>query len=417
MDVIKTKTTKSVLRSKRTMFGAAAAVLLLTGYQLSSPSADEKLARSSALFGKVRHGDLKVQVEGYGNLRSDKQKMLTTTTSGTVEEIVLKPGAAVKPDSIILRLSNPELDKQLIDEQQKLVQEQVGLRQLKLNHTLELLAEKAKLEETRTNYLSAKTTREEQEEWAKIGVVSKLSFRATELRAVVLGQNVEAAESRVEQLKLVHAEMVRIQNERIATQANRYEIVKAQHAMLNVRAGMEGVLQGLSVELGQSFGPGQKLALIGSNEDLIAMVKVPQAAAQQVKPGQAALIDTRQEKFPAKVLRVNPAVENGTIMVEVAFDGAPPPSARPELNVDATIFTNTLNNVMYVERPVNARANATTPVFRVSTNGREADRAEVRFGNEAGRYIQVLAGVKPNDTLIVSDMSKYLKRTHVALAE
>ncbi|QJE01536.1 HlyD family efflux transporter periplasmic adaptor subunit [Massilia forsythiae] len=417
MDVIKKKATTSLLRSKRGMFGVGAAVLLLTGYQLSSSAADEKLTRSSALFGKVRYGELNVQVDGYGTLRSDKQKLLTTTTSGTVEEILLKPGAVVKADSIILRLSNPELEKQLLDEQQKLVQEQVSLRQTKLNQTLELLAENAKLEEIQTNYLSAKTTREEQEEWAKMGVVSKLSFRATELRATVLGQNIEAEKSRLEQLKLVHSEVLRIQNERIATQANRYEIVKAQHAMLNVRAGMEGVLQGLSVELGQSFGPGQKLALIGSNEDLIAMVKVPQAAAEQVKPGQAALIDTRQEKVPGKVLRVNPAVENGTVMVEVAFAEAPPPSARLELNVDATIFTNKLNNVMYVERPVNARANATTPVFRVSADGGGADRAEIRFGTEAGRYIQVVAGVKPNDTVIVSDMSKYLKQTHVALAD
>ncbi|WP_323145076.1 efflux RND transporter periplasmic adaptor subunit [Massilia phyllosphaerae] len=417
MDVIKKKATKSFLRSKRGMFGVGAAVLLLTGYQLSTPAADEKLTRSSALFGKVRYGELKVQVDGYGTLRSDKQKMLTTTTSGTVEEILLKPGAVVKDNSIILRLSNPELEKQLLDEKQKLVQEQVSLRQTKLSQTLELLAENAKLEEIQTNYLSAKATRDEQAEWARMGVVSKLSFRATELRATVLGQNIEAEKSRLDQLKLVHSEVLRIQNERIAAQSERYEIVKAQHAMLNVRAGMVGVLQGLSVELGQSFGPGQKLALIGSNEDLIAMVKVPQAAAEQVKPGQAAQIDTRQEKVPGKVLRVNPAVENGTVMVEVAFTEAPPPSARLELNVDATIFTNTLNNVMYVERPVNARANATTPVFRVSADGAAADRAEIRFGTEAGRYIQVVAGVKPNDTVIVSDMSRYLRQTHVALAD
>lgn len=417
MDVLKKKAGAPLWTPIRAMVAVAVAVLAIAAWQLSGPSSGETLARSATLFGTVKQGDLKVQVEGYGNLRSDRQKLLTTMTSGTVEEILLKPGASVTADSVILRLSNPELEKQLIDEQQKLVQEQVGLRQLRLAQSLELLAEGARLDEIRTNYLSAKTTREEQEEWAKKGVVSKLSFRETELKETLLGKSIEANQARVKQIKLVHSEMLKIQGERIATQAERYDIMKAQHARLNVKAGMPGVLQSLSVELGQSFAAGQKLALIGGTEDLVAMVKIPQAAAEQVKPGQAALIDTRQDKVEGRVLRINPAVENGTVMVEVAFAKAPPSSARPELNIDATIYTNTLSQVLYVERPVNARPHASTAIFVVSANGNKAQRATIGFGTDAGRFIEVKSGLKPKDTIIVSDMSKYLRLATVAITD
>lgn len=415
MDVMKTKTRATLITPIRGVMALVVAVLAVAGWQLSGPSGAQKMARSGALLGTVKQGDLKVQVDGYGNLRSDRQKLLTTITSGTVEEILLKPGAPVKADSVILRLSNPELEKQLIDEQQKLVQEQVGLRQLKLNQSLELLAEGARLEEIRTNYLSARATREEQEEWAKKGVVSKLSFRETQLKETLLEKSIEANLARVKQIKLVHSEVLKIQGERIATQEERYQIMKAQHGRLNVQAGMDGVLQTLSVELGQSFAPGQKLALIGGTEDLVAMIKIPQAAAEQVKPGQAAVIDTRQDKVDGKVLRVNPAVENGTVMVEIAFLKAPPASARPELNVDATIFTNTLTNVLYVERPANARAHAASAVYRVG--GASAQRTQVGFGAEAGRYIEVKSGLKPRDTVILSDMSKYAHLGDVALVD
>ena len=417
MDVIKKNSRAALFTPLRGIMAVAVGVLIIAAWQLSGPAGAQKLPRAGALLGTVKQGDLKVQVDGYGTLRSARQKLLTTMTSGTVEEILLKPGAVVKQDSVILRLSNPELEKQLIDEEQKLVQEQVGLRQLRLNQSLELLAEGARLDEIRTSHQSAKLTREEQEEWAKKGVVSKLSFRETQLKEVLLAHSIEANLARVKQIRLVHAEVLKIQAERIAKQDERYQIMKEQHARLNVQAGMNGVLQTLSVELGQSFAPGQKLALIGGTEDLVAMIKIPQASAEQVRPGQEALIDTRQDKVAGKVLRVNPAVDNGTVMVEIAFAAAPPSSARPELNVDATIFIRTLANVMYVERPASVRANASAAVFRLGADAARATRTQVSFGAEAGRFIEVRSGLKPSDGVILSDMSKYAQHSDVTLVD
>lgn len=415
MDVVKEKKTAKQLLPKRLMIGGGVCVAVFLLWQLNNSSGAESVSRSGILTGKVKYGDLQVQVDGYGSLRSDKQKLLTTTTSGTVEEIFLKPGANVTPESVILRLSNPELEKELLSEQEKLTQEKVGLSQLKLSHRLAILDEDAKLGEIRSNYLAAKLTREEQEEWAKKGVVSKLSFRETQLKETLLRQSIASTENRIGQLKLVHQEIIKIQEKKVSAQENRFNIVKEQHGKLKVLAGMAGVVQSLSVELGQSFGAGQKLALIGGTKDLVAMVKIPQAAVQQVKVGQPVTIDTRQEKAKGQVRRIDPAVDNGTVLVEVAFVDGPPASARPELNVDAVIQTNTLKNVTYVERPANARANASAPVFVLNSSGNKAQRVDVKFGAEAGRYIEVVSGLKVEDTLIVSDMSKYSKLNNIAL--
>lgn len=418
MDVVKQKVAPAPVYRSRKAQGAVAlaALALVAAWQFMQPSGAETVQRSAILLGTVRQGDLQVQVDGYGVLRSDNQKLLAASAPGTVEALLLKPGAVVKADSIIMRLSNPELEKVLNDEERKLVQEQVALRQLLLNQRLELLNENAKLGELRASYTAARTTREEQQEWADKGYVSKLSFRETQLKETLLSQSSAAAEQRIAQLKLVHAEVAKIQQEKIAAQQARYDIVKEQHAGLSVRAGMDGVLQSLSVELGQSFIPGQKLALVGGQGDLVAMIKVPQAAAQQVKPGQPVQIDTRQDKAAGRVLRVNPAVDNGTIMVEVAFDGAPPASARPELNVDAAILTSTLKNVRYVERPANARANGSAPMF-VLDGANRARRTKVRFGADAGRYMQVLGGAEARQQMIVSDMARLAQASSVAIAD
>lgn len=419
MDVAKQKLPAAApYRSRKALLLLAGMVaVLVAGWQLSRPASSETVSRAGTLFGTVRQGDLKVQVDGYGVLRSDKQKLLAASLPGTVEELVLKPGAVVQADSVILRLSNPELKKLLSDEQRKLAQEQVALRELGLNQKLELMAENAKLDEVRSSYVSARTTREEQQEWAEKGLVSKLSFRETQLRETLLGQAADAAERRIVQIKLVHAERGRIQQDKIAAQQERYNIARDQFDNLNVKAGMDGVLQSVDVALGQSFIGGQKLALVGGTRDLVARIKVPQAAAQQVKAGQPVTIDTRQDKAEGRVLRVDPAVDNGTILVEVGFTGQPPASARPELNVDAVIYTRTLNNVRYVERPANARANATAPLFVTDSDGHRAQRKELRFGTEAGRYIELQAGAEPGQGVILSDMSRYSQADSLVIVD
>lgn len=415
MDIVKKKTQSKLLENKLVVIPAVLTVLLLLGWRLSYGSDSQKISRSTILLGKVKRGDLDVLVEGYGVLRSDHQKLLATSTGGSVEQIFLKPGAVVTADSVIMQLRNPALEHKVAEELQKLAQEKMSLRQLELSLKVDMLTEHAKKEEEQTKYLSAKATREEQEPWATQGVVTKLSFRETQLKEALLAKGVETSNSRIRQLQLVHHELMKIQQEKITAQQAAYQAAKDQFDLLKVRAGMTGVVQSVAVEVGQNIPASQQLALIGGTDQLLALIKVPQSAAARIKAGQATVIDTHQDKINGKVTRVDPAVRDGTVQVEIAFKDKLPNSARPELNVDATILADQLKNVLYVERPANARPNSTANMFRVK--GSKATLAAIDFGADAGKYIQVLGKAGVDDTLILSDMSKYQKSPDVAIVD
>lgn len=415
MDIVKEKPKLLVREYKKPIVAAGIAALALCFWSVIHSGNTPQVSRSTLLVGKVAQGNLDVIIEGYGLLRSERQQLLTTATGGVVQEIFLKPGAVVSADSIIMHLRNPELEHKVAEEQQKFAQEKMALSQLELNQKVDMLGERAKLEEEQTKFLSARATREEQKPWAEKGVISKLNFRETELKEALLTKSVEASKNRIQQLQLVHEAMRKIQREKIATQAAALQVVVSQSDQLKVRAGMAGVVQSVAPDVGQSVPAGQQLALIGGTDHLLALIKVPQSSAARIKIGQAATVDTHQDKIKGHVTRVDPAVRDGTVQVEIAFDEALPRSARPELNVDATVVAERLANVLYVERPANARPNASARVFRLDEN--KAAPIPLTYGADAGRFIQVSGNVKAGDTLILSDMSKYQQAPALVLVD
>jgi HlyD family secretion protein len=415
MDIAKPKPRSQLRANKLVVIPLVLAALMLCGWNVIHPSDAHELSRSSILLGKVKQGDLDVSIEGYGVLRSERQKLLTTSTGGSVEEIYLKPGAIVTPDSTIMQLRNPDIEHKVAEEQQKLEREKMSLRQLELSQQVDMLGERAKLDEEHTKFKAAKLTLEEQLPWAEKGVITKLTFRETELKAALLAKSVEAFESRIRQLQLVHKEILQIQREKIAAQASTYQAAKNQFDQLKVNAGMPGVVQSVPVEIGQNVPASQQLALIGGTDKLLALVKVPQSAAARLKPGQATVVDTHQDKMNGHITRIDPAVKDGTVQVEIAFKDSLPLSARPELNVDATIIADHLKNVLYIERPVNIRPNSTANIFRLENN--HAVPTPVVFGSEAGKFIQVSGRVNAGDTIILSDMSKYQKSSNVVIVD
>ena len=188
-------------------------------------------------------------------------------------------------------------------------------------------------------------------------------------------------------------------------QQGQLDIAQNRLDRLTVKAGFDGVLQRLSVELGQSLAAGQEIALIGSVQELIALVRVPQSKAQQIFIGQKAIVDTRRDKIVGTVSRIDPVVVENTVEVEIALPDQLPASARPQLSVDAVIITDTLTNITYMKRPVNGKANSNSRLFRLDDSNNYAMRTDVKFGKEAGRYIEITEGGKVNDVFIVSDLS------------
>jgi multidrug resistance efflux pump len=406
MDIPKPKTH---LRWKRPLQIAAVAIpllALLSGF-LTQPAGARKIERSQLLLGKVERGDLQIAVDGYGVLRSNKQTLITALTAATVEEVLLRPGARVEEGSIILRLSNPELLREVDAAAIALSQEEANLRRLKLSNQREMLAEQATLTELSANLEVIKLQREAEQKLVTVGVVSQITYKTTVLQQEQMQQRLEMQQQRVDQLAEMLKESRTIQREQVNQVRAHYRSMQQRAERLTVRAGLKGVLQQLPVELGQSVAPGQELALVGSDRDLLALIRVSQSRAEQLQVGQTAEINTRRERAAGVVTRIAPEVRDGTVEVEIIFSESVPTSARPELNVDARIFTATLENTLFIERPPNVRSHSEGALFRLQESGDLARRQPVRFGEESGRLIQLVAGASEEDRFILSDMAGY----------
>ncbi|NRA82387.1 MAG: HlyD family efflux transporter periplasmic adaptor subunit [Gammaproteobacteria bacterium] len=414
MDVKKQKkTTSPVLSNKVKVITGVSLIMISLVAWASFKASTVNVSRNDILIEQVQHGDLEVSVEGYGSLKSDKLQLITTLNRATVKEIVLKPGATVSHNSVIVRLENPELLQQLESASQELAQINGNLRQLKLNQQRELLNETANISEITARHETASLKRAAQEPLAKKGIVTKLDFKESQLNERQLAKRIDIFQQRNEQLALVHQEAINIQLERIKQQQGRVNLAQSRIDKLVVRAGFDGVLQRLSVELGQSLTAGQEIALIGSVTDLIALIRVPQNQAQQIEIGQKAIIDTRRDKIIGTVVRIDPIVENNTVNIEIELPSQLPASARPQLNVDGTIIAATLTNLTYIKRPANIKANSTIELYRLSDN-HNAQLQSITLGRQAGRYIEILAGATAADRFIISDLSN-LKATSNSL--
>lgn len=385
----------------------ALASLALLGTLWASPGYQYKIDRAGLLLAEVQRGDLQISVDAYGVLRSDKQTLLTALTSATVQQVLLRPGAKVSADSIILQLSNPELLQEVEAAAMALSQEEANLKRLKLANQRERLAEQSVQAELDANLQMVSLRRNAEQQLVADGVVSSLTYQTTVLQQQQMQQRLDLQQQRLEQLSEVIAQSEIIQQEQINQSRARYLTMQQRAERLTVRAGMAGVLQRLPVELGQSVAAGQELALVGSDKDLLALVRVSQSRAEQLQIGQAAQINTRREQVAAVVTRITPEVREGTIEVELAFTEGVPASARPELNVDAQIFTAQLTDTLYLERPVNTQSHSSSRLFKVSDDGKVLAATSLHFGDDAGRFLQIASGAQQGDTFVLSDMATF----------
>ncbi|MFT4746778.1 MAG: HlyD family secretion protein [Congregibacter sp.] len=404
MDVVKTKKSSSFKLTKGNMLLGMIIVIGVLIYFAVGKNGAVSVEREGLLIESVQQGDLAVIIEGYGALTSDKQQLITSFSAATVKEIVLKPGAHVIANSVIVRLENPELVLQVENSEQELIQVQANLRQLKLNNQREILNESANLAEITARFDAASLKRTAEQKLVEQGIVSQLTFQQSALDEKQLKQRIAILKQRIEQLKLVHDESVNIQAERIKQQQGRLNIAESRLDKLTVRAGFDGVLQRLSVELGQSLAAGQEVALIGSVTDLIALIRVPQSQAQLITIGKVAIIDTRRDKIEGVVTRIDPVVDNNTVEIEIALPASLPASARPQLSVDGIIVADTLQNITYIRRPAGAKSNTSVSLYRLNTQG-NATSQELRFGTQAGQFIQILSGASVGEQFIISDLS------------
>ncbi|MGH2668047.1 MAG: efflux RND transporter periplasmic adaptor subunit, partial [bacterium] len=325
------------------------------------------------------------------------------------------PGTTVTPDTVILELSNPELQQTALAAQMDLRRAQAQYANLRIQLESALMTQRSAAAQVETDYLEAKLRAERDDELVKLGLVSDLDHRISRARAESL-----ATRHRLEQERLgvankaIDAQMEAQQAEVEQRQAL-YELRRNQVEALRVRPGMSGVLQRVPVEVGQQVAVGTNLAQVADPARLKAQLRIPATQARDILLGQKAEVDTRNGVIPGHVIRIDPAVQDGTVTVDVALDAALPRGARPDLNVDGTVELERLENILYVGRPAFGQESTRVGLFKLIDGGRTAVRVQVELGRSSVNLIEIREGLQEGEQVILSDMSAWDAHDRVRL--
>lgn len=406
MDVVKTGTSPRKLKRPTWIFSGVGILLLALIIYLQMSNAAVAIDRKDIVLATVQKGELLVQVDGYGVLRSNRLRVLTSINEATVKEILLRPGSVVSNDSVIAILENPELEHLVQSAEQDVARAKANLRQLRLNQHLEMLKEEADLADLKAQLETIQFRREAEQKLNTAGVVSQITFQETVANENQLKSRVDVQQKRLIGVRNAFKEGLSIQEDIIAQMTGLLDVARDRRDRLQVRADFVGVVQRLSVEEGQAVAPGQEIAMIGSIETLVAVLRVPQSQAHLIQVGQAALIDTRRDKIKGQVTRIDPVVSNNTVSVEIALPVDLPASARPEQNVEGFIEIERLANVFYMERPAGVRSQGSGMLYQVNNSNDTATLKNLEFGFSSGRLIEVRSGAKDGDQFITSDLTR-----------
>jgi biotin carboxyl carrier protein len=408
MDVKIKKKASSFTMKKKIIIGIAFAVALLVNKFIIQEDG-ESLSRDSLIISKINKGDLEISVDGYGQLRSKKQRLITSITAATVNEIILKPGALVEPDSVIAVLSNPELELEVRSVKNQLARLKTDLQQNQLEQERELLREIVELDRVMAEHESQNKLLAAQSGLHIKGIVSSLAFEDTNRTVERLVKEIHSKNKQISQLKRIFAITNKVNEQEILHQKEFVDLTLQRHSSMQVKAGFSGILQRLHIEIGQTLVMGQEIALVGSKKELIALIRVPQSMAQQVQLGMTAEIDTRLDKIEGKVERIDPIVEDNMVEVEISLLGPMPNSARPELNVDGKITVGRLKDVLYVRRPANVISGQIKTVYKLVPDLGKTSLVEIEFGLTSGEFIEVIRGLEVDNSIIISDLSSYIE--------
>jgi len=355
----------------------------------------------------VKRGPMVRQVRGLGTLTPEDIRWIPATTQGRVEKIILRPGTQVKSTDVILELTNPQLEQQLQDATLKLQAAQAGLANIKVQLNNDLLAQQAASANIEADYNKAKMQFQMNQALAVDQLVSKLVLEQSQVDAESLGVRNKISKDQLAS----KADSIRAQlqvQQSLVDQANALlQLTQQQRDELKVRAGLDGMLQLVPVEVGQQVAPGTNLARVANPMRLKAEIKIAETQAKDIQLGQKAEVDTRNGIVEGRVARIDPSVQNGTRTVDVTLTGDLPRGAVPDLSVDGTIELERLNDVLFMGRPAFGQDQSVVGLFKIGADGANAERTQVKLGRSSVNTIEVLSGLKVGDQVILSDMSAY----------
>ncbi len=386
--------------------GLAAVPLITMGLSRLKP-APPSVDRGTVWPDTVKRGPMLLQVRGLGTLAPEEILWIPAPIDGRVQRRPVLPGTPVKADTVLVELTNPEIQQAALDAEWQVKAAEAQYNSLRAQLDSQLMDQRATAATVQSDYLQAKLQAETDEKLAKLGLGSELKVDISKAKAEALVTRNEIEKNRVEvSQKSVEAQLA-AQKARVEQLRALYELKKTQLESLRVRAGVDGMLQELPVEFGQRLTAGTILAKVVQPTRLKAQLKIAETQAKDIQIGQSASVDTHNGIIPGHVVRIDPASQNGTRTVDVKLDGALPKGAVPELSVDGTIELEHLNDVLYVSRPAFGQPNSTISLFKVESDGKTAVRVQVKVGRTSVNTIEILDGLKVGDEVILSDMSRW----------
>ena len=413
MDIARTAPTKT--RRNLLIGGVVVVLVAITAFTMTLDPASQTIERSAVLIDSVRRGDVVREVRGPGTLVPEHIRWITAQASARVERLTSESGKNVGGGELLLELSNPDLQIQTMQAEQQVRQAQIELLNLRTTLRSQLLTQQGVVANTRTQFVGATQEAAAADSLAKRKLMSEFEVQTKRAQREEFTTRLRVEQER---LKLMEEAI----GAQIATQASQVEQLKAiamnqQNRLqsLKVRAPEAGVLQDLTLQLGQWVPEGTTLAKVVQPGQLKAVLRIPESQAKDVTIGQKASVDTRNGFVAGHVMRKDPSAQGGSVTIDVALDGKLPNGAVPDLSVDGTIVIEKLTNVLYSGRPAFSAGSGSASLFKVSADGKTAVRVPVDLGRSSVNVIEITHGLAVGDRIIVSDMSQYANAARVRI--
>lgn len=420
MDIARPEFKQQKRRRQITVAGIVCVVVIVVTvivYRLR-PAAPT-VERGTVWTDTVRRGSMLRQVRGIGSLVPSQESVLQipAQTEATVVRIRMLPGSLVKADTILLEMSNPQVEQAAIDAQLQWKAAQAEYQSQRMTLESALMNQKAGAATVQADYAQAQRQWQTDKALYDLGVISGLAYKASKGKADELTTRNGLEDQRLVSAQKAIDSQLAEQQAKVDQMRVLYELKQKQLGDLKVRAGIDGVLVELPLHVGEHVSPGAMLAKVVQPNHLMAELKVAETQARDVQIGEPATVDTHNGIISGSVMRVDPAVQNGTVTVDVKLTGELPKGARPDLSVDGTVDLEKLDNILYVGRPAFGQENSTISLFKMEPDGRDAIRVPVKVGRASVNSIQVLDGLHEGDTVILSDMSRWDNTDRIRLQE
>ncbi len=401
-----------VRRQRRTWTFAAVALVAVAAvafFVVRLKPAVPSVERSAIWTDTVKRGPLVRQVRGPGTLvpREDRIRLIPAETEATVVRIRVLPGAKVTPDTVVMDLVDPTLTQQLLDAQLTLKGAEADYQNTRAKVESDLMTQRAGAATVGADQQQAALQAQTDKSLYDLGVISGLTYSASKGKSDELKERDDLEKQRLKLNQATITTQLAVSQAKVEQAKAMLALKQKQLDALSVKAGIDGVLVDLPHQVGEHVAPGITLAKVVQPDQLKASLKIAETQARDIQIGQPAEIDTHNGVIPGKVQRIDPAVQNGTVTVDVELLGALPQGARPDLSVDGTIDLDRMADVVYVGRPALGNENSTISLFRLSADGTTAVKVPVKVGRASVNSIQVLEGLQPGDTVVLSDMSRW----------